>query len=334
MFELSRHIESLLLQHNCVIVPELGGFVTHYVGASYDPEEQTFLPPHRSIGFNPQLTLNDSILVQSYMQVYDASYPEALGLIHDAVEKIKEELRRTGEYELIGIGRLIVGLEGTYNFEPCEAGVVSPYLYGLVSFPLLPLGKCPTVATDKANRPTKAVSGNVRKKIAQQYTLQINKELIHYAAAAVIAVLFYFVWALPTGTSNHPIQQAAIFDGNFFQTSYSTTRTKVVQSPTTTVQKAPVAIAPAPTDNNKTSATTIQEATFTIVLASAISPKNATAYVEKLRKEGLSTVRVQTGRRMTRVIYGNYDTEQQARTAMQKMRTHAAFSESWIMALR
>ena len=75
MIELSRHIESLMLNHDCVIVPGLGGFITQYMHARYIAEEGLFLPPYRSVGFNQQLTFNDGLLVQSYMQAYDTSYP-------------------------------------------------------------------------------------------------------------------------------------------------------------------------------------------------------------------------------------------------------------------
>ena len=77
MIELSQHIEVLLLENDCVIVPGLGGFVAHYTPA-IQVEENVFLPPTRTIGFNPQLKLNDGLLVQSYMAVYDTN----LSLIH------------------------------------------------------------------------------------------------------------------------------------------------------------------------------------------------------------------------------------------------------------
>ena len=85
MIELSRHIEALLLEHDCVIVPGLGGFVTQYVPACRLPDEVLFLPPHRTVGFNAELTLNDGLLVQSYMQAYDTSYPETVRMIEEAV---------------------------------------------------------------------------------------------------------------------------------------------------------------------------------------------------------------------------------------------------------
>ena len=78
MITLARHIELLLLEHDCVIVPGFGGFIANHVEAQYSGEqEQLFLPPYRTIGFNQQLKVNDGLLLQSYMAAYDASYPAA-----------------------------------------------------------------------------------------------------------------------------------------------------------------------------------------------------------------------------------------------------------------
>ena len=75
VIELERHIEILLLSNDCVIIPDLGGFMTHYIDAKYDEEDGLFLPPLRSLGFNPQLTINDSMLALSYVEAYDISPP-------------------------------------------------------------------------------------------------------------------------------------------------------------------------------------------------------------------------------------------------------------------
>ena len=55
MIELAQHIEALLLENDCVIVPGFGGFVAHYAPATHVKEENLFLPPTRTIGFNPCL---------------------------------------------------------------------------------------------------------------------------------------------------------------------------------------------------------------------------------------------------------------------------------------
>lgn len=133
VIELERHIEILLLSNDCVIVPRLGGFMAHNIEARYDEHEQMFLPPLRTLGFNPQLNINDSLLVQSYIEAYDISYPEALQRIEDEVEELKQHLQNEGSYELNDIGVLALNDDGNYVFTPCEAGILTPCLYGLSS---------------------------------------------------------------------------------------------------------------------------------------------------------------------------------------------------------
>ncbi|HEY9550751.1 MAG TPA: SPOR domain-containing protein, partial [Prevotella sp.] len=69
MLEIERHIEILLLNNDCVIIPGFGGFMAHHVEARFDEGDDVFLPPSRTVGFNPQLKLNDSLLAQSYIEV-------------------------------------------------------------------------------------------------------------------------------------------------------------------------------------------------------------------------------------------------------------------------
>ena len=45
MIELTKHIEILLLENDCVIVPGLGGFIAHHQSAHYEEDEGVFLPP-------------------------------------------------------------------------------------------------------------------------------------------------------------------------------------------------------------------------------------------------------------------------------------------------
>ena len=81
MIELSQHIENLLLENDCVVIPRLGGFIAHYQPATYVEEEGLFLPPTRVVGFNPQLRMNDGLLVQSFMDVYGTNFSDANRMI-------------------------------------------------------------------------------------------------------------------------------------------------------------------------------------------------------------------------------------------------------------
>ena len=140
MIDLARHLEVLLLSNDCVAVPGFGGFVAHYVAAHIDEEDGMFLPPMRTIGFNPQLKMNDSLLAQSYVEAYDISYPEALRRIEQETEEIRRHIMYAGSFQLEGIGTLTSNDEGNYYFTPSESGLLTPSLYGLDSFEFSLLG--------------------------------------------------------------------------------------------------------------------------------------------------------------------------------------------------
>ncbi len=355
MIELSRHIECLMLKHDCVIVPGLGGFVTQYVPARYVSDEQLFLPPYRSVGFNSQLTLNDGLLVQSYMQVYGTDYSETLKLIDDAVMQLKNELQEKGEYEFEGIGKLIMSIEGSYNFIPCEAGVLSPELYGLDA-----VNVAAVKHTVQAEEQEKAIAKEKKRKIRlhrseKNYTITLNRELVNYVAAAVIAVFFYFIWAVPVGdTHEKGAQTASVLYQQLFNSStqqaahnqqvqlmYSANNEKPINlmedadkstlisenkenaSPTNVAQRTDVSTQQA-ADKSAT-------AHYTIVLASAITADNAQAMSSKLKAQGIQGVQPYKRGSMVRVVCGHYQNKQQAQQALIKLQQSKQFSEAWIM---
>ncbi len=88
MLRIDRHIEILLLENDCIIVPGLGGFVAYHSEARYEQSDNIYLPPYRTVGFNPVLRMNDSLLAQSYIEAYDLSYPEAMREIETEVDSI------------------------------------------------------------------------------------------------------------------------------------------------------------------------------------------------------------------------------------------------------
>ena len=106
MIELERHIEILLLDCDCVIVPGFGGFVAHHRDARFDDADNMFLPPLRTLGFNPKLNMNDSLLVQSYVEAYDISYPEALARVETEVDELKHNIEKDGYYEFENLGHI------------------------------------------------------------------------------------------------------------------------------------------------------------------------------------------------------------------------------------
>lgn len=199
MKELARHIEVLLLENDCVIVPGLGGFITHNKAAEFKDSANVFCPPVRTIGFNPQLIINDGLLAQSYMQAYDTDFPDASRKIESVVSQIKDSLYKNGQAELENIGTLYYTMAGVYGFEPYQNAFFSPSLYGLGSFSISPLSELKPVkeTTVEPRIMIETVSSceEDRKEKAKQR--HIIKRMAEHAVGIAAAVILFFVLSVP-----------------------------------------------------------------------------------------------------------------------------------------
>lgn len=199
MKELSRHIEVLLLENDCVIVPGLGGFIAHNKAAEFKGSANIFCPPLRTIGFNPQLTINDGLLAQSYMQSYDTDFPDASRKIESVVSQIKDSLYKNGQAELDNIGTLYYTMAGTYGFEPYGNAFFSPSLYGLGSFSISPLSELASVKETAAEQRIviETVPSSVESPKEKNKQQHIIKRMAEHAIGIAAAIILFFVLSVP-----------------------------------------------------------------------------------------------------------------------------------------
>ena len=204
MIELTKHIEILLLENDCVIVPDLGGFIAYHQPAHYEEDEGIFLPPIRTVGFNPQLTMNDGLLTQAYMQTYHTDFPDAARKIAIEVSELKEILYNEGVVEMQGVGTLYYTIFNTYEFHPQLNGVLSPVLYAFDSFSMKPLA-----ALEVDEQPMIAMESplpSLPKK--EKKEIRLNPQWLgNVVAVAVAAILFFFL--------SVPVENTYIDKGNY-----------------------------------------------------------------------------------------------------------------------
>ena len=326
---LERHIEILLLSNDCVIVPGLGGFMAHHVDARYDETDGTFLPPLRTLGFNPRLTMNDSLLVQSYIEAYDISYPEALRRIEAEVAEIRQHLESKREYELNDIGILRLNQEGNLEFEPCEAGILTPYLYGLSSFEMSPL-----VVETKV--PVETPQNEDTAKVPEESAITIKMSWLRNAVAAAAAIIAFFMIGTPisNGDSAMEMQQSAfIAIPQHTIISQQQTADDIQETQTVSKEDAKDSIS---AEADITTEEISSKSTYCIVLASQVTQKNAEIFIEKLSKEGYSEVRLVTSKsNMLRIVYGNYASETEAANSLRSLRNKSDyFEQSWVLEIK
>jgi hypothetical protein len=111
------HIHKLLFDHDCVIIPDFGGLITHYEAARIHPVKHSFLPPSKRIAFNEKLKLNDGLLINTYAYDRHISAEEAQSQIAAFVRQMQQELGTAQRYELKGVGLFRLNEEQRIEFE-------------------------------------------------------------------------------------------------------------------------------------------------------------------------------------------------------------------------
>jgi len=335
VIELSKHIEILLLDSDCVIVPGLGGFVAHHVDARYDDNDSMFVPPLRTVGFNPQLTMNDSLLAQSYIEAYDISYPEAVRRIEDEVNELRQQLSCEGYYELCGLGELSLNEDSHIVFEPCEAGILTPALYGLSSYELLPLSATAPQREPSSEGDSAADDMEPR---PHDGAITIKMSWLRNVAAAAAAVAAFLLLATPATTVEPSDNHEALTKMEFISVPQkSSTKSLTFAVPATTDEPSaaqPHAEQAEPTDAIEPSATMdpAPVRTYSLVLASQVARRNAEAFVSKMRSQGYESTRINVHNSTRRVVYGSFATEGEAYRALNRLRQTAdGFDQAWVL---
>ena len=348
MIQLQRHIEILLLENECVIVPDFGGFMTHQVSARYDEADRSFLPPVRTLGFNPQLRMNDSVLVQSYVEAYDISYPEALRRIEAEVAELKQTLQEKGSYDMEDLGTLSVNHEGNYEFAPCEAGILSPELYGLGNFQFKRL-------KDEDIDETASIAAEP---VAKQVPLQpalleftgsddddnraitIKMSWIRNAVAVAAAVVAFFFIATPVTNSDLNTQAMSQLQHHLLYKliPQDTNIVPAITNPSEFTENAEGSEISNSSENSdfteKTDASASSKpsaTTYCVIVASQVKMSNAEQYANKLHKQGLEEAKVFVYNNVVRVMCGEYQTQEEAYRQVNKLNNKEEFADAWVL---
>ena len=345
MIELVRHIEILLLENDCVVVPDFGGFIAHDVPALWKNEEKLFLPPMRTIGFNPQLKMNDGILVQSYMEAYNTDFSDATKILQQEVDKLIEMLHKEGKVDLVNIGELSLSIHGTYIFSSYDDKIVSPSFYGLDSFDLKELSALKQLPKEVI-QPVVTVA-------KKTYDIRINRTLVRHAVAVIAALLLFFHMSAPientyVETENYAQILPADLFGKIEQYSLLATSIHLSQEETQPEQViadqvvVPVAVRDIeiPQNEEEQEAPMSQQAAAKplmlhhIIIASLASENDAHAMVADLKQKGCTNASVLVGEGRIRVSIGAYSNKEEADRQLVEVRKNNAYKNAWLLVSR
>lgn len=115
--QITNLISELLYKHDCVIVPNFGGFVARNYSSSFSKGNNLLFPPTKQIIFNKNLVHNDGLLVSAFMEKNAIAFDEATKTIDDYKAYIQSLLSAKKRFELDTIGLLYIDAENSLRFE-------------------------------------------------------------------------------------------------------------------------------------------------------------------------------------------------------------------------
>lgn len=363
MIELAQHIETLLLENDCVIVPGFGGFVAHYSPATRIKEENIFLPPTRTIGFNPQLKLNDGVLVQSYMSAYDTSFADASRIVEKEVNEFIGLLHEEGKAHLDNIGEIHYNVYGNYEFIPYDSKITTPSLYGLDFFEMQELSVLQQ--KEKVWVPTHL------EKEKKTFEISINRAYLRNAAAMIAAIVLFFAFSTPV--ENTDVQKnnyAQLLPSELFEqiekqsvavtpvyvkseamqqakkpSATASTKTSSTKKHTADKVKTskPIAVREVKVTKQGTSATTAATAPavksqksvnhpFHIIVAGGINLKDAEAIATQLKSKGFANAKALNIDGKVRVSISSFDNRNEATKQLLELRKNETYKNAWLLA--
>lgn len=210
MERIIEHIERLLLWHDCVIIPDFGGFVLQTLPSAYLGDENAFAPTRKEIVFNPTLTHNDGLLAESYMRRYSSDFTKAQMSVRKDVAEMKEHLNDDSELQLGSIG-VFFKKDERLIFMPAKNSddLFSITSFGLPVFHYLPLSAHHAIAGYADNAQETAVKQEfTSEKVSKQdknviYRIPITRTFLHTIVAVAAAVLLFILLTTPVGDVNN-----------------------------------------------------------------------------------------------------------------------------------
>lgn len=134
MREIDQYIKQLLFEHECVIMPGFGAFITRDYDAEINSATYMMRPPGKRIAFNRQINENDGLLANLISQTEGVSYEKAMELIQSTSRQWKRVIIAGKRLLLPGIGRLFLGEDESIQFKPVIEINYDKAYYGLPIF--------------------------------------------------------------------------------------------------------------------------------------------------------------------------------------------------------
>lgn len=199
------HIELLLNEHDCVVVPRLGAFLAQTREAQFLATGE-ILPPMREYTFNAELNSDDSRLVSSIASLEEITLEKADALLFEKVEELFWALTLEQEVDFGAIGSLRLA-DGKLSFTPH----IKRQNLSALAFAPCTLTALPAVASIVAEEQCPTVA-----ETPERIHLTIRKKSLRFVSTVAAAILFFLFFSTPVTDQSRHAHYATLLSADLF----------------------------------------------------------------------------------------------------------------------
>ncbi len=284
---INKHISDLLCEHNCVIIPDFGGFVANYKSAFIDSRTNHMFAPKKSIVFNRSLKNNDGLLVNEIAVGEGLTFKQAKKELDKYVLNLNESLSLHKKVFIDEVGTLLLTSDEKVLFVQSNSRnhLLDSYGFTTIQYPAIQRTSVQERFEEKIKHIDKA-------------HLPSNKKPWLKAAAVLIPLLM--VSAL--GISNKDKIHSVYANLSPFGSSSSSTVVEAVEtatthlssfdveSPTNNIEEAILSFYEA--KNNMTTVVENEVPKHFIIAGAFSSERNANKMISKLQKSNFTSSKI------------------------------------------
>ena len=355
--DINRYISDLLFEHECVVLPGLGGFITNDKPATINRITHRFTPPSKKIIFNIHLTANDGLLINHIALKEGLAYKEARQVVDEYTEVCKQQLEEGARLTFDKIGVLYKNQEGHMVFEQDEEVNYNTEAFGLSSFysPAIDRG----TDEERLKKIVEPLLTGKRKPEDRKKREQKTGTKKGIRAGASVLILFLLLLFIGGGFTftenaraywNNYAALIPVFDTEIVPVKEITPapvkeKTEVTALPVKKTEVAPekaetTTIAETETvkpteeatiNDHKTPDIKPVAGSYLIITGSFAEEKNAARLVGQLKEKGVNALIADTSRNgMYRVAYASFATLKEAKEILYTVRNDK-FPDAWIL---
>ena len=309
------YISELLFLHDCVIIPEFGGFVGNNQSAVLNKNTNTIYAPSKEILFNKNLKKNDGLLINHISNSEIISNENAKELVSDYVKNIKSKIQKIRTFRIDKVGLISADLTGNILFLQDSFTNYNPNSFGLSS-----------QSTKKVDKIEKKVE-----EIIKPISTKTGRKKVWRAAAILLPIIgLSFISITQEDKINEIYSQMANLNpfSSFENPKIISPKQEVEEMKETTT----IEVNPIETKQPKEKKEEIIEMNFSVIAGSFRSEKNAIRLVNQLQEQNYNAEIIGTNRNgLIRVCYENFATKEEATSMLHDLKLEG--KSSWILSL-